>query len=183
MCKSELRRKMRTLRDRIPEREKKSAAICENIRSMPEYARASCVMLYMPIRSEADVRGAIRAALADGKRVCLPVCRADGEMDAVAFVGWDAMVCGSFGVQEPVGEIVAPETIDLVLCPGLAFDPCGGRLGYGKGYYDRYLEKVHAFWAGICYTECIVEKVPADAHDIAMKAIVTQAGVMRIGGN
>jgi len=182
MNKAEMRKNMRRLRDDLPDRAEKSVRICENVAQMTEYACAKCVMLYSPIRSEVDVRPLMQRALYDGKRVCLPVCCENGEMDAVEYTGAEEMQVSAFGVSEPMGAAVAPEEIDLVLCPGLAFDARGGRLGYGKGFYDRYLEKVHAFWAGICYTECIVENVPAEAHDAAMKAVITQDGVMRMRG-
>lgn len=182
MNKAELRKRMKSLRDGLKERDEKSAAICRNISSMPEYESAECVMLYMPIRSEADLRPLMRMAVQDGKRVCLPVCREEGLMDAVEYTGEETLQTGAFGVSEPVGNVVAPEEIDLILCPGLAFDGNGGRLGYGKGYYDRYLQKVHAFLAGICYTECVVEKVPVQAHDRVMQAVVTQTGILRMGG-
>ena len=173
---------MREKRDGLKDRADKSAAICENVLSMPEYEAAKCVMLYMPIRSEADVRGVMEAALKSGKRVCLPVCRENGGMDAVEYTGKDCMITGAFGVEEPQGNVILPQQIDLILCPGLAFDRDGGRLGYGKGYYDRYSEKVHAFLAGICYTECIVEKVPVNAWDKPVQAVVTQTGILRMGG-
>lgn len=182
MNKTELRKRMKALRGGLADRDEKSAVICRNILSMPEYESAKCVMLYMPIRSEADLRPLMRMAVQDGKRVCLPVCRENGGMDAVEYTGEDNLKAGAFGVSEPVGNVVAPEEIDLILCPGLAFDENGGRLGYGKGYYDRYLQKVHAFLAGVCYTECVVEKMPTQAHDRAMMAVVTQTGILRMGG-
>ena len=77
----------------------------------------------------------------------------------------------------------APESIELALCPGLAFDEKGGRLGYGKGYYDRYLTKVHAFCAGVCYTECVIESVPVGRCDVPMAALVSPQGVTRMGGS
>ena len=183
MNKAELRKKMRALRDKVENRAEKSTKICENILSMPEYVHAKCVMMYHPIRSEVNLLLLMEAALCSGKRVCLPVCREDGRMDAVEYTGQECLKSGAFGVMEPIGMIVAPEEIDLVLCPGLAFDARGMRLGYGKGYYDRYSEKVHAFLAGICYTECIVENVPAELYDRAMQALVTQDGIMRTGGS
>lgn len=182
MNKVQLRKQMKALRDGIEDRAEKSRRICENAACMEEYACAACVMLYMPIRSEVDLRPLAEKALREGKRVCLPVTRENGEMDAVEYTGKECLKTGAFGVPEPQGAVVEPELIDLILCPGLAFDALGGRLGYGKGYYDRYSEKVRAFLAGICYTECIVEKVPAEMHDQRMQAVVTQDGIRYMGG-
>ena len=114
--------------------------------------------------------------------MCLPVCREKGQMDAVRLYAREDLAPGAFGILEPRGEVVPPEEIDLVLCPGLAFDRRGGRLGYGGGYYDRYLGKVHAFLLGICYTDCIVGAVPTGAHDVFMDALACETGILRIGG-
>lgn len=182
MNKPQLRSRMRAVRGEIADREQQNAQICKNLCDMPEFLAAKCVLFYMPIGSEADITGAMEEALRQGKRACLPVCRENGEMDAVEYIGSDCLKSGAYGIPEPEGTRIPSECIDLVLCPGLAFDRAGGRLGYGKGYYDRYLRKVHAFWAGICYTECIVEKVPVEELDVPMKALVRPAGVMRMGG-
>ena len=182
MNKTELRKEMRVLRDGLTDRDAKSARICRNLQEMPEYAEAKCVMMYSPVRSEVDVKPLIKRALADGKRVVLPSCRLNGEMDAVEYTGGETMRIGAFGSKEPVGEAVDPGQIDLIVCPTLACDARGGRIGYGKGYYDRYLEKVHAFLAAVCYTECIVDCVPMDEYDKTMMAVITQAGVMRPEG-
>lgn len=183
MDKPQLRARMKRVRAAIPDRAQQSAAICGHILALPEYARAACVLLYMPIGSEADVRPVLEHALAQGRTVCLPVCRENGEMDAVRCTGENCLRHGAFGILEPAGDVVLPEEIDLVLCPGLAFDKKGGRLGYGKGYYDRYLTKVHAFCAGVCYTECVIESVPVGRCDVPMAALVSPQGVTRMGGS
>lgn len=183
MDKRQLRARMKRVRGAIPNRAQQSAAICGHILALPEYARAECVLLYMPIGNEADVRPVLQHALAQGKTVCLPVCREDGRMDAVCCTGEESLRPGAFGILEPVGETVPPQRIDLVLCPGLAFDGSGGRLGYGKGYYDRYLTKVHAFCAGVCYTECRIESVPVGRCDVPMAALISPQGVTRMGGS
>ena len=183
MDKPELRARMKRIRAAIPDRAQQSDAICRRILALPEYARAGCELLYMPIGSEADVRPVLARALAQGKAVCLPVCRENGEMDAVRYTGQSCLRPGAYGILEPEGEVVPPERIELALCPGLAFDEKGGRLGYGKGYYDRYLTKVHAFCAGVCYTECVIESVPVGRCDVPMAALVSPQGVTRMGGS
>ena len=183
MDKPQLRARMKSVRAAIPDRAQQSAAICGHILALPEYARAGCMLLYMPIGSEVDVRPVLEHALAQGRTVCLPVCRENGEMDAVRCTGEGCLRPGAYGIPEPEGDVVPPEEIGLVLCPGLAFDEKGGRLGYGKGYYDRYLTKVHAFCAGVCYTECVIESVPVGRCDVPMAALVSPQGVTRMGGS
>ena len=181
MDKPQLRARMKRIRAAIPDRARQSDAICRHILALPEFDRAACVLLYMPIGSEADVRPVLERAIALGKTVCLPVCREGGAMDAVRYTGESCLRPGAFGIMEPAGDVVPPEEIELVLCPGLAFDPKGGRLGYGKGYYDRYLSKVHPFRAGVCYTECVIESVPVGRCDVPMSALVSPQGVTRMG--
>ena len=87
------------------------------------------------------------------------------------------------GGAQQIGARISFKEIDLVLCPGLAFDPCGARLGWGKGYYDRYLVKTHAFPAGVCFAGCLLPRVPAQENDVPMRAVVCEEGIKRIGGN
>ena len=183
MDKPQLRAHMKRVRAAVPDRARQSAAICGHVLAMPEYARAGCVLLYMPIGSEVDVRHVLEHAFRQGKTVCLPVCREGGAMDAVRYTGESCLHPGAYGILEPEGDVVPPERIELVLCPGLAFDEKGGRLGYGGGYYDRYLSKVHPFCAGVCYTECVIESVPVGRCDVPMAALVSPQGVTRMGGS
>ena len=182
MDKRALRAEARRVRAAVGDRARRSAQICAQVQALPEFARAHCVFAYAATGSEVDLFPAIEAALRAGKAVCLPVCREKGQMDAVRLRAREDLAPGAFGILEPRGEVVPPEEIDLVLCPGLAFDRRGGRLGYGGGYYDRYLGKVHAFLLGICYTDCIVGAVPMGAHDVFMDALACETGILRIGG-
>ena len=172
MDKRALRAEARRVRAAVGDRARRSAQICAQVQALPEFARAHCVFAYAATGSEADLFPAIEAALCAGK----------GQMDAVRLRAREDLAPGVFGILEPRGEVVPPEEIDLVLCPGLAFDRRGGRLGYGGGYYDRYLGKVHAFLLGICYTDCIVGAVPTGAHDVFMDALACETGILRIGG-
>lgn len=182
MYKGEMRAAMRRARGKILDRQEKSARICRHILEMPEYLESKCVLFYMAIGSEADLSLAMEAAVRQGKRVLAPVCADNGDMIAVEARPAGNFRKGAFGILEPVGKAADPEEIDLVLCPGLAFDARGRRLGYGRGYYDRFLPKTRAFFAGICFSACMVENVPASAHDVPMRALVSEQGILRIGG-
>ena len=181
--KRALREKMKRLREQITDREARSAAICENIARMPEYIAAQSVLLYASIGSEVRLDGMIETALAQGKTVLLPKCGRDGEMDAIRIQSLAELKKGKYGIREPEGTPFSPEKIDLVLCPGLAFDLSGARLGWGKGYYDRYLNKTRAFPAGVCFAGCLLPRVPAQENDVPMRAVVCEEGIKRIGGN
>jgi len=77
--------------------------------------------------------------------------------------------------MEPEGEKSSPEKVDIVVVPAVAFDLQGHRLGYGKGYYDRFLKKTKAVKVGVAYDFQIVEKLPAEQHDIPVDLIITPA--------
>ena len=89
----------------------------------------------------------------------------------------------SLGVLEPSPEVriaMTPESFDLVIIPGVAFDRHGGRLGYGKGYYDRFLEQTCAFRLAIAFDFQVIEKVPTEKHDVPMNGILTEAGIIEV---
>src|SRR5690606_17515013 len=99
--------------------------------------------------------------------------------------GRDELETGAWGILEPKPAVPLVDTlttIAVVLVPGLAFDAKGGRLGYGAGYYDRFFDRFagqqQPLRIGVCYSAQLVEQVPMEAHDYAMDAVVTEAGVV-----
>ena len=153
----------------------KDAAITENVLRSPLFC-AESFFVYCSVRSEVPTDGLIAALLAAGKRVCVPRI-AHGAMLSVPYA---PLAAGAFGIPAPSGGEDTP--CEVALAPLLAVDADGYRLGYGGGYYDRYLGKVHAFLLGICYTDCIVGAVPTGAHDVFMDALACETGILRIGG-
>ncbi len=159
-----------------------SRRIVENLLGLAEYQNASGVMSYMPIGSEADVEAFNRQALADGKALYLPVSLSGGSMYASRLRAMDRLRKGRFGVREPEQDEKAPEgAIQMIVIPGLAFDRMGGRIGYGAGYYDRFLPGVPAWRVGVCFEDQLADCVPMGAHDVAMEILVTERGVCRPG--
>lgn len=96
--------------------------------------------------------------------------------------GIDGLVSGTFGIPEPTADAphIEVEAIDAFLCPGLAFDPRGGRLGRGRGYYDRLLAAARpdALRVGICFPNQLVESTFPDPHDVPMNLVICQSGVI-----
>jgi len=88
-----------------------------------------------------------------------------------------------FGMLEPAADlpIVAPDTLDVVLVPGVAFDRQGGRMGFGGGFYDGFLPTTDALRVGITFDDCLVEAVPFDRHDQRMDWVITPTQVLRVG--
>lgn len=156
-----------------------STASCARLIRSVAFARASRVMLYMPMRSEVDVISVALEAFRLGKSVCVP--RVDGSrktMNAVEITSFDdeSMDSDSLGVRAPkVGQEIPHEEIDLVIVPGVAFDMHGFRLGRGGGYYDRYLARFSRNTAtiGVCFDIQFVEEIPTEPTDIAVHAVVS----------
>ena len=142
--KRELRKQKKTDRDALQalEREAYSKAVCDALWKLPLLREAQGVYCYAPLGSEVDIRPLADCLWAAGKRVAFPrVCReTDGEMEFFEVNGFEELEEGAFHVMEPVRDGRAP--VDwkgaVVLVPGVAFDTSGARMGYGKGYYDRY---------------------------------------------
>ena len=160
-----------------------SLALTENVMSLREFSDAGGIFTFCGMRHEPDTSRIIKNALRLGKRVYVPRCNNGGLMEAVAIRSMEDLASsGAFGIPEP-GECLkaaAREDIDLVLVPGLCFDRSGGRLGRGKGYYDRFLYGLKAVFAGLCVDELLMDAVPMEPHDIKMDIIVTQSQIIRI---
>ena len=115
---------------------------------------------------------------------CCPGVRESVELEYVEVEDWESLQPGRYGIPEPKGESVAlPGSESLVVCPGVAFDARGGRLGMGRGYFDRTFAargKDRAFLVGVGYGCQIVENLPKQEHDQAMDAVVTEDGLVKL---
>ena len=147
----------------------------------PEFRSAKTVLLYRATRGELRLDALEAAPEAVGKRLVYPRCVSGTEMIALLPRGEDAWASGSFGIPEPVperSEPIPPEDIDLVICPGTAFDEACNRMGMGAGFYDRYLEKcvnAHIIMAAF---ECQkAAQVPVGTWDRPMEMIFTEKAV------
>jgi 5-formyltetrahydrofolate cyclo-ligase len=123
----------------------------------------------------------MEAARAQGKRVCVPLCTAMGVMEARAISGEGDLQSGKYDIPEPrpACPVVPPGDIDLIVTPCVCCDREGYRLGYGGGFYDRWLAESRAPAVVLCYEAMMVEAVPREAHDQKADLVVTEAGVYR----
>lgn len=137
---------------------------------------ARVVASYVAIRDEPDL-AAFNDGLAAGGRLVLPRIE-HGRLVMVPAGPDTPMVVSSFGVPEPAGEPLDPASIDVVVVPGLAFDPSGGRMGYGAGFYDAFLPTVRsdAEVVGVCFEASVFERVVRAPHDVRMGRLVTELG-------
>ncbi len=179
-----LRNEMKKRRARVSMIEvlEMSARMAERVLRLPQYANAKRVMCYIGIGTEVNTYGLLREIIRSGRELYVPVTLPKRQMKAARLTSFDQLHKGRFGIPEPVEyKEIAPEKLDLILVPGLAFDLNGNRLGYGGGYYDRFLPKTQAKRVGICYEEQLLPCVPAEEHDVPMDMLVTQSNVYPCG--
>ena len=172
-------------RDSLPDeaRREKSERIVQRVVHSPEFQKAKTVMLYRAIRGEVRLDGLEAFPEARGKRLVYPRCVSDTEMIALLPQGGDSWETGYAGIQEPVPEksqVVAPEEIDLVLCPCTVFDEDCRRMGMGAGFYDRFLERCpNADIIAAAFEAQKTDTVPAAAWDRPMDAVFTEEAAYR----
>lgn len=171
------------------EQQRRDRQILQRLLALPEYHKAPLVLSYVSTAIEVDTRTLIEQALRDGKKVAVPWC-VPGKVDMKFFLigGLEELEPGSFGVLEPVPgkhrellDVVSePEMVNsLCVLPGLGFDLSGYRLGYGKGYYDRFLSGYCGTTVGVCYTACLRTLLPHGRYDRMMNILVTEKFVKR----
>ena len=154
-------------------------AIACHILDTEPYARCRKLFAYYPLPGEINLLPLLEKALRQGKIVCLPVCSQAQAVKKLTFMRYSGKVKpGRYGIPVPDGEeTVPPDGQTLCIVPGLACRPDGVRLGYGGGYYDRFLAGFPGFSLGAFYSGFIDEELPADAHDVPCGIIVTEDGI------
>ncbi len=185
--KKELRKRVQELRDSIDPEQRSilSARVAENLWSVPEFTAAESILFFISFRSEVDTIPMIRRALAEDRVVCVPSTDCGSKaMTASRIFDLDGdLKLGNYDILEPRADCLRPvpaEKIDVVLMPGVAFDLRGGRLGYGGGYYDRFLQKCGPDCAliALAFEVQVIEHVPCADHDTRIHRIVTESRVI-----
>lgn len=181
--KKGLRQKMLAMRRALSanETESRSSSLKENILSLLEYKNAKKIMAFLAMKGESNLDGFIRQTLLDGKEVYIPVCLPERQMEAGRLIDMEHFEKGPLGLRNlPAGyEVTSPESLDLVLIPGLAVSQEGIRLGMGAGYYDRYLarvpfeKRVAALW-----DFQVIPDIPSEPFDQKIAKIVTDKSVI-----
>ncbi len=163
------------------ERSARALRITKTLVSLPAYQQAETVFCYCSTEMELQTNEILRIALEQGKVLCVPRCEAAGQMTARRISRLDALHAGKFGIREPDREaaIVPPEAIDLCIVPCLAADLFGYRLGYGGGYYDRFLaDAPDACKLVLCAQSRFQETpLPREQTDIPCHYILTERQV------
>ena len=187
--KAVLRARLLAARARLSAEQQAEAAraIRDTLLSRPEVQMAGTIAAYYSVGAEPDTRGLVYALWKRGSYVLLPVLRADGDLDWASYEGPDSLVPGPRGLREP-GEpprgVDAVARADAVFVPALAVDQAGNRLGRGGGSYDRALARVGPLipLIALIYDDELVDHVPAEPHDVPVRAAVSPANGITVVG-
>ena len=183
-AKREVRRRVLAVRDAVDPDARARAAVRVTTRvlGLPEVEKARTVLAFSSFGSELPMLPLVEALVARDIRVGLPVI-AGTEIEARTWKPGEPTTTTSFGAEEPAdGTRIEPTSIDVILTPAVAVDRTGGRVGYGGGFYDRFLTQTRAdaFRVAVVLTEQLVdEDLPAGAFDLRVDAIVTPEEVIR----
>ncbi|MBQ9965061.1 MAG: 5-formyltetrahydrofolate cyclo-ligase, partial [Clostridia bacterium] len=166
-------------------RKEADESIANTVRKLWQYRVSRQVLVYVSTPIEVDTHRIICQALADGKRVAVPRCVPDTrQMEFYYIRSMDDLAPGSFGVLEPEPNpenLVTDTTASLCLIPAFSYDFTGFRLGYGKGYYDRFLANYGGHMIGICYSACVRRYLPHGRFDRPVQLLVTEKYIRRTG--
>jgi 5-formyltetrahydrofolate cyclo-ligase len=160
-----------------------SAAICRHVLAMPEYRDAETVFCFVGRQHEIDTTPLLRQILADGKRLCVPLCVEKGIMELRQISAIEDLIPGSYGIQEPPADAptVSVDDVDLSIIPCLTCDHGGRRLGFGGGYYDRFLGAYRSAAVLVCRERLIREELPVEPHDMPVPWVITERGLYEDG--
>ena len=155
-----------------------SVRVAQAVVSLPEFISARRIICYSNLPEEVQTGGLMSAVWDCGKELYLPVVREDGGLSAVRCLPSTALEADAMGIMTPTeGETLPPEELDLVIAPGLAFDRLGHRLGFGKGYFDRFLSGCRCPVVGLAYEVQVFDRVHTGPHDIPVDRLVTEERV------
>jgi 5-formyltetrahydrofolate cyclo-ligase len=163
-----------------------SAAIFAAVKKFFLYEQANTIMIYLSYGSEVITDFIVKSAIWEGKNVAIPVIKNPGDlcMQTIRIIRIEDANQLVYGIRQPEAnsdDVVSKDSIDLILVPGLAFDLSGHRLGYGKGYYDRWLKDVPLNkTVGLDYDFQVTDTLPIGKHDLPIGTIITEQRIIQI---
>ena len=183
--KKALRSRLRSARALVSDSADRSERIVARLMALPQLLAVRSTAFYASIRDEVQTASAIENGLAGQQRLSLPVVVGDN-LELFEIRSMDELQPGSFRVPEPSSAVrqdsarsVPPSSVDLIVVPGLGFDEYGGRIGYGRGFYDRLLAAApQAVTVALAYECQIMEKVPMAEADVRVQFVVTEDRVI-----
>lgn len=175
-----LRNLFKLNRDAVDNKTELSEKICQTLFKSDEYRNCESIFLYASCGSEVCTDSIMHRAFADGKRVAFPRCiDKNGNMKFYYINSSSELILGYYGIKAPPTHTEAYFGNENTLCivPGLAFSIDGYRLGYGKGYYDRFLSEFKGVSIGLCYDVCLCKTLPTDEYDKKVNYLITDKRV------
>lgn len=177
--KASLRKKLKAARASIPEEAKHSYddLIFQNVVKTDAYKNCRELLIYVSGGIEVGTHDIIRQAFLDGKLVLVPRCVSGTNiMEFFRICSFDDLEIGAYGILEPKQHCSEQTEFNDAICivPALAFEKNGYRIGFGKGYYDRFLKGFSGPKLGICYEKFVIDDVYMEPHDIPVDLIVTE---------
>ena len=177
--KKDLRKQLKKIRKEIDCKKEKSQIIVNKIINLDVYKKAKVIALYKAMEDEVNIDDLINKSLNDRKIVLLPKIY-NKEMFFLQSNQKTKFEKSSYNILEPEWDNEKEYytgNISLIIVPGLGFDLNKNRIGYGKGYYDKYLKRNDGYKIGICFDEQIVKTIPIDFNDVKMDLIITEKKV------
>ena len=171
------------------EKDRRDAAICRAALSLVSFRHAEYVLLYAAMENEIDITPIAKEALARGKKIAFPRCDKESHTMRYHMVSsLSELAPDAYSILEPPADapVYDPDTaVGSAVCvvPGLVYDRAGYRLGYGKGFYDRYLSAFSGCTLGVVYSDYILPSVPRGRYDVSVNILLTEKGVKMTGEN
>ncbi len=155
----------------------KNSAITEKLLSLEKVQSAELILPFVSAKGEVGTREFIARCLDAGKTVAVPRCIDGSNMEFCVIHTFDDLEKGMYGIDEPKQhcEIISAENAEnsVLIVPALCFNAKGYRLGYGKGYYDRFISRYKGYTVGVCYDEFLTEEIPVDEYDRCVDIVIT----------
>ncbi|WP_377888490.1 5-formyltetrahydrofolate cyclo-ligase [Alkalihalobacillus sp. R86527] len=178
--RTEMKNRLKELSD--GEKRKRDDQLLEQLFTYEPYKRANTIGLTIAMKKEVDTRKIIEHAWSAGKKVAVPKCEPKDKTMTFRYLrSWDELETVYFGLQEPKPELTeecTPEQIQLLIVPGLLFDERGYRIGFGGGYYDRFLQKYSNKTVSLAYGFQLVKEIPVEPFDLPVGALITDETIM-----
>lgn len=175
--KKKLRKKAENYRKSLEKSDKlsKDETIFKKIIALKEYKEAKTLLCYVSVRNEIDTKKLIEYSLKIGKKVAVPKCFENRQMKFFYISSFDELETGSFGILEPKFTADLCKEFDNSLCiiPALMVDKSFNRLGYGGGYYDRFLKGFNSVKCVVCYKDNLIDELPSDEFDVKADLLIT----------
>ncbi|MBE6718459.1 MAG: 5-formyltetrahydrofolate cyclo-ligase [Ruminococcaceae bacterium] len=186
--KNKIRTEYKEKRKNVPSEQRviNDEKICKKLLSLSSYRFADTILLYSPLKNEIDTSAIVKDALSKGKRVAYPRCIEGNEMVYHIITSEEQLISGKYGIKEPIETLPVYENgQDNAICilPAIVYDKKGYRLGYGKGYYDRFLSKFKGIKIGLVYSGFVLDEIPKGKFDLKSDLIITEKGVISFAKN